>query len=99
MSTNFQKCVEDFTCEKCGTAVKGNGYTDHCPNCLTGKHVDNKPGDRAADCGALMTPTHTEYASDFTIHYKCTGCGKKSHVKAAPNDNEEKLFSLLSVKK
>jgi len=100
MSIDFRKRVEDFVCEVCGTHVKGSGYTDHCPKCLTGKHVDNKPGDRASGCGALMTPVRTEYdGSGFVIHYVCTGCGKKTKVKAAADDNEEMLFSLLKVKK
>ncbi len=94
-SVDFQKRVEDFVCEVCGTRVKGGGYTDHCPKCLTSKHVDNKPGDRASRCGALMIPVSTEYdGNSFIIHYECAGCGKKTRVKAAKDDNEELLFSL-----
>lgn len=51
---NFIHCQEDFVCEVCGTKVKGTSYTNHCPNCLWSKHVDqNVPGDRAELCHGL----------------------------------------------
>jgi len=99
-SKRFQRRVEDFVCEECGKQVKGNGYTDHCPNCLTSKHVDNNPGDRSSTCKALMYPIRTHYKDGvFTIVYKCSGCGRTKEFKAAGNDNEERLFALLNVKK
>lgn len=42
----FTKRVEDFTCEVCGTKVKGTAFTDHCPQYLAGKHVDIFPDDK-----------------------------------------------------
>ena len=56
----FQKRVEDFCCENCGTEVTGNGYTNHCPKCLYSKHVDINPGDRLNSCGSMMKPTNIE---------------------------------------
>lgn len=47
----FQRTTENFVCEKCGFIVEGNGYTNHCPNCIWSKHVDIHPGDRASLCG------------------------------------------------
>ncbi|MGC8652213.1 MAG: RNHCP domain-containing protein [Candidatus Micrarchaeia archaeon] len=96
----FSKIVEDFTCENCGTIVRGNGYTDHCPNCLWSKHVDNNPGDRRANCGGMMKPVHTEFKrnGNFIIYYKCERCGAQKHVIAADNDNRE-LLETLSVRK
>ncbi|HYC79501.1 MAG TPA: RNHCP domain-containing protein, partial [Candidatus Binatia bacterium] len=52
----FQRTPENFVCENCGTKVSGNGYTNHCPNCLYSKHVDNNPGDRLNKCHGLMEP-------------------------------------------
>jgi hypothetical protein len=93
----FQKRVENFICEKCGTHVTGTGYTDHCPKCLTGKHVDNNPGDRNADCGGTMKPISTHYKSgEIIISYECQKCGTGKNVKAAENDDREKLFGLLA---
>ena len=93
----FSKVVEDFVCEKCGTVVHGNGYTDHCPNCLWSKHVDNNPGDRSSQCGGMMKPLYTEIDrhGEFTIYYKCEKCGERKRVNAAPDDNRELLEKLL----
>lgn len=48
-------CSEVFTCRVCGRKVvpggAGSDHRNHCPNCLSSLHVDNEPGDRAADCG------------------------------------------------
>src|SRR3990167_4839651 len=52
----FQRKIEDFVCENCGCGVKGDGYTNHCPKCLWGKHVDVNPGDREEECGGMMKP-------------------------------------------
>src|SRR3954452_24116834 len=60
----FTRTREDFTCGNCGAAVRGNGYTNHCPRCLWSRHVDVDPGDRAADCGALMRPVGVLFEGD-----------------------------------
>lgn len=94
----FQRRIEDFTCEKCDTSVKGTGYTDHCPNCLWSKHVDINPGDRRAKCGGLMKPVAVEVKGDkYIIYYYCQKCGYKLRVKAAPNDNFEEILKLQKI--
>ncbi|KUK77762.1 MAG: hypothetical protein XD93_0107 [candidate division WS6 bacterium 34_10] len=94
-SKKFERKIEDFVCENCGTEVEGNGYTDHCPNCLYSKHVDVNPGDRAADCGGLMIPKAVEVKSDgYKIYYNCEKCGYKHRVKSSPDDNFELILSL-----
>ena len=82
---NFKKVRENFKCENCGYLVKGDGYTDHCPKCLWGKHVDEEiPGDRASMCKGLMKPIRSEYQNgDFKIFYKCEKCNHKFWVHAA----------------
>ncbi len=91
----FQKRVENFVCERCGEKTKGKGYTDHCPVCLWSKHVDVNPGDRKADCGGLMEPIGVEIkARDSIIHYRCTRCGFEHRVKAASDDNFDKIIEL-----
>ena len=40
----------------CGGKPAGTQHRNHCPNCLTSLHLDNEPGDRAADCGGQMEP-------------------------------------------
>jgi ribosomal protein L37E len=72
----FQRKIEDFTCEQCGRAVTGNGYTNHCPACLYSKHVDVAPGDRAAECGGLMRPIGSELKSGaYYVLHECARCG------------------------
>ena len=72
----FQRKIEDFSCENCGRAVTGNGYTNHCPDCLYSKHVDVAPGDRAAECGGLMKPVGSELkAGAYYVQHECMRCG------------------------
>ena len=91
----FQRRFEDFICQNCGAEVKGNGYTDHCPICLWGKHVDLNPGDRASNCGGMMEPMQVyKKGSVYVIAYICQKCGHEFRVKAAENDNFEALIEL-----
>ena len=88
MSQVFKRAKEDFACEHCGAAVRGNGYTNHCPQCLWSKHVDNFPGDRAATCGGAMKPVRLEQkAGTFILIHTCELCGKTISNKVAPDDN------------
>ncbi|MCL4374165.1 MAG: RNHCP domain-containing protein [Candidatus Marsarchaeota archaeon] len=97
VARRFSRVIEDFKCENCGEIVHGNGYTDHCPNCLWSKHVDNNPGDRSAECKGMMRPMYTEplRGGGFEIYYKCEKCGERKRVTAAENDNKKLLEELL----
>ena len=97
---SFTKTVEDFNCTHCGAVVHGNGYTNHCPNCLWSRHVDNNPGDRAATCGAMMPPIAIEADGDrFIITHKCEKCGKIKRQRTADNDNMDAIIQLSQNKK
>lgn len=93
---NFIKRKEDFTCEKCGAKVKGTGYTNHCPNCLFGKHVDEEiPGDRQSSCRGLMEPISIEQKhGEYILIHKCQKCGKVMKNKTSPEDNFEKILQI-----
>lgn len=94
-SKKFAKKVENFICENCGKNNIGNGYTDHCSNCLYSKHVDINPGDRASACGGLMKPVTSEIKNDrYRIYYKCKKCGYKHRVFASKDDNFETILSI-----
>ncbi len=96
-SKRFFKRTENFTCEACGTKVKGTGFTDHCPTCLWSKHVDVNPGDRVSECGGLMRPVRaTHNRNSFIIEYECKKCKYRKKVQAAKGDNSELLFKLVS---
>lgn len=93
----FQKRIEDFTCQYCKAQVEGNGYTNHCPECLWSKHVDENPGDRSHRCEGMMEPTFAESTrKGYKIHHKCQECGIKRRVKSVPEDNFEVILALSS---
>jgi hypothetical protein len=96
MNKRFTKREENFICEKCGESVTGNGYTNHCPKCLWGKHVDVNPGDRLATCGGLMEPIGVEMrkGGEFRLLEKCQACGILRKNIMAKNDNMELVFSI-----
>ena len=87
---------ENFVCDICQTEVKGNGYTNHCPNCLWSKHVvGNTPGDRFSACGGLMEPVGVEMKNgQYRIVHRCQKCGKKTINKTSSKDNFEKIIEL-----
>lgn len=93
---SFTKRVEDFTCDQCGKCVTGNGYTNHCPECLWSKHVDEHPGDRASLCGGAMEPHRALVSSGglYRITHKCIRCGFIRAQTAAKADNAERLIEL-----
>ncbi len=91
----FTKTVEDFNCAHCGAVVRGNGYTNHCPECLWSRHVDNNPGDRASDCGGMMSPIKIEKAGEeFIITHRCEKCGKIMRQRTTDKDNIDAIIAL-----
>ncbi len=93
----FQRKMEDFVCENCGTATKGDGFTDHCSECLWSKHVDINPGDRKADCGGLMEPVRVKKEREkYFIYYQCQACDYEHRVKNADQDSIEEIIKIFS---
>jgi hypothetical protein len=95
MAGRFTRTVEDFTCEKCGAAVTGNGFTNHCPQCLHSKHVDENPGDRAATCRGLMEPVAVEQGrTAWVVVHRCLTCAAVKRNKSAPDDSRRALLEV-----
>lgn len=95
MTKQFTKVDEDFICEMCGAHVHGNGYTNHCPECLTSKHVDIMPGDRACECAGLMPAVGLETKNgEFVLVQKCQKCGHMRRNKIWENDSRKALRAL-----
>ena len=95
MGKAFQRTVEDFVCEHCGVHVEGDGYTNHCPECLWSKHVDINPGDRAATCGGLMEPIEViQSGREYVLMHTCTKCGYMKKNKLARTDNMAAVIEL-----
>ncbi|MBM4029808.1 MAG: RNHCP domain-containing protein [Planctomycetes bacterium] len=92
-----------FVCEHCGRAVRpatNGSYRNHCPYCLYSKHVDVGLGDRAADCGGLMTPVALRRSrKGFQIVHRCVRCGVVRVNKAAERtqqpDDIDAMIALM----
>jgi len=94
-SKKFQRNKEDFTCEKCGHRVEGDGYTNHCPKCLWSKHVDVFPGDREADCGGLMRPVFVEReGEEYVMTHKCIVCDYSKRNKVQKDDDFDEVVRI-----
>lgn len=93
-------CHDSFTCSFCGRLVvwqgAGSAHRNHCPNCLHSLHVDNEPGDRAADCGGIMEPVSVwvRKNGEWAVIHRCRRCGAFSSNRVAADDNPMKLMSI-----
>lgn len=91
----FERRQEDFICEICQTITQGNGYTNHCPECLYSKHVDINPGDRSASCQGMMKPVSKglDKKGYYLIHH-CLKCEAQRRIKILECDNKDVINSL-----
>ena len=98
MTKQFTKRTEDFICDVCGNLVHGTGYTNHCPHCLSSKHVDDIfPGDRASDCKGVMRAVAIEIKrGEWVITQKCEKCGHIRKNKSSDKDSQKALRALSS---
>ena len=97
MAVNFKRKIEDFVCGNCGEVVKGDGYTNHCPQCLWSKHVDMTPGDRASDCGGMMSSAKVELSGgEYDIIHKCIKCGYEKKNKISSKDNFDEVVIIAT---
>lgn len=89
---------ESFTCANCGKIVPKAKKTcrNHCIFCLYSRHVDVTPGDRKEICQGLMEPVKYEMDhGQIILTHKCTKCGVLRKNKAAPDDDVDKILSLV----
>ena len=94
----FKRKIENFVCDKCGVENIGDGFTNHCSNCLWSKHVDINPGDREEECHGDLEPIRVELDSKkgYVIIYKCKKCGAIRKNKAAEDDNMDLIIELTT---
>lgn len=91
----FARKIENFDCEHCGIHVVGDGYTNHCSDCLWSKHVDIDPGDRANSCMGLMEPIRTELKNrELRIIHRCIKCGYEKANRVSQNDNHDMIIKI-----
>lgn len=103
MAGRFTHINEAFSCESCGEAVPPatTGCRNHCPFCLTSKHVDIFPGDRANNCHGLLKAVSYELdgKKGLILTFKCQKCGAITRNVANRDDrvcpdNYDKILSL-----
>ncbi|MDR0367310.1 MAG: RNHCP domain-containing protein [Rickettsiales bacterium] len=98
MGRRFTRLIEDFVCVNCGAEVKGDGYTNHCPECLCSLHVDENPGDRACGCQGLMRPVGVEEKRGETvIIHRCIKCGAVKKNRSAANDKFDAKLAVVEM--
>lgn len=93
----FKRHKEDFICQHCHKFNKGNGYTNHCSNCLYSLHVDLFPGDRRADCGGIMKPIAivTKNKKQKVLQV-CQKCQHQFMCRLADNDNMSSIAKIIN---
>jgi RNHCP domain len=93
-----------FRCRHCRLDVSvdapGTAHRNHCPGCLWSRHLDDdRPGDRAADCGASMEPIAVSVRGDgeWMIVHRCTCCDTV-HLNRIAGDDNALLLTQLAVR-
>lgn len=91
---------QGFICASCGKTISysgsGSKHRNHCPHCLSSLHLDNIPGDRAADCGGIMDAIGVWVRKDgeWALIHRCQKCGHLSSNRIAADDNPVKLLTV-----
>ncbi len=97
----FTKNDNGFVCIHCGKEVSPLGYSsrNHCPHCLTSRHVDVNPGDRACECCGKLRAIKAEPDAKrgFVIIHKCEKCGAIRRNRAAEDDDRSLLIRLTAA--
>jgi hypothetical protein len=90
-----------FKCGRCrafiGPVVFGGRHRNHCPFCLTSRHVDlRRPGDRASPCRALMPAIGVAWRAngEQMVVHRCNGCGIERQNRVAADDDLAALLRL-----
>jgi len=100
IKSKFIMIDEEFTCEVCHKKVSKLGYSarDHCPYCLSSKHLDINPGDRECDCHGILKPIAVEpwKKGKYKIVYVCEKCKMIKRNISADDDNFDKIIEIMS---
>jgi hypothetical protein len=95
--------ADTFRCRNCRLdvpiAAPGTQHRNHCPNCLWSRHVDDDPGDRAADCSGSMEPIGISVRGDgeWALIHRCGACATV-HVNRIAGDDNPLMLMRLAVR-
>ena len=104
--------TDSFRCKYCGalvlraTYISGVLNRNHCPYCLTSRHVDwKRAGDRMSACKGIMRPVglalkrkQNKYAADsgeLMVIHVCENCGQVSANRIAADDCADTLLAVF----
>lgn len=93
---------ETFLCINCGRSIApartGTHNRNHCPHCLTSRHVDLRPGDRRSGCRGSMPAigVHVQPNGEWSIIHRCSSCGILKLNRIGPDDSEQALLTLAA---
>ncbi|MEX2245620.1 MAG: RNHCP domain-containing protein [Dehalococcoidia bacterium] len=90
-----------FRCVRCKREVSpdpyGTKHRNHCPQCLWSLHVDERPGDRAADCRGPMEPIAVAVRHDeWALIHRCQRCEELRANRIAGDDSVAHLLALAA---
>jgi hypothetical protein len=91
---------DTFRCGHCRLDVSmdapGTQHRNHCPSCLWSRHLDDAPGDRAADCAGSMEPIGicVRAGGEWALVHRCGGCATLRINRIAGDDNPLLLMRL-----
>lgn len=96
----FFRNKENFICKHCGIFVKGNGYTNHCPECLYSMHIDQNPGDRQEKCHGSMSPIDilTKGGEPKSVVHQCQSCKLVRQNILSPLDSSQAIINVMKDK-
>lgn len=75
----------------------GTAHRNHCPHCLTSKHVDGRiPGDRAQSCHGRMVVVSMTARTDgeWLLVHQCLTCATLKVNRIAGDDNPLALLRI-----
>lgn len=94
--------ASSFRCTHCSidvpTGAPGTQHRNHCPTCLWSRHLDVRPGDRAAACGSAMEPiaVGVRGQGEWLLVHRCRGCDALSANRTAGDDSPLLLVRLAA---
>lgn len=89
-----------FRCVLCGLSVSELGPDhqprDHCPSCLSSRHVHDQHDGGASDCDGRMTPISVVVPRDgrWRLVHRCVRCDELSESAVASDDNPLVLMRI-----
>ncbi|WP_017571827.1 RNHCP domain-containing protein [Nocardiopsis halotolerans] len=89
-----------FGCVRCGLTVSsldpGGNRRDHCPSCLSSRHVLDQVAGGSSDCGGRMVPVSIAVlrGGAWRLIHRCTMCDEMSESAVSPDDNHLVLMRI-----